>query len=160
MNTHYCSLQSPKWFDLWIFYIKFCNNCVMTFVSISCAYLNLTNWLGIFLFLSNFNFDHRLCFRIDQKAKMIFIFGDFVEICNFGKKSKQVLIKYFSFLFEWVFFFWKTAEFWDKYFFDRSCSRIHKNWLTHKFFTTLEWDKCQQFVDFIKFVFISLNVLQ
>ena len=39
-----------------------------------------------------------------------------------------------------------------KIFFDKIHSRIFKNGLTYKFCTILEWNKCQQFADFIKFV--------
>ena len=38
--------------------------------------------------------------------------------------------------------------------FDKNCSRIYKNWLTYKFCTISEWDKCQQFSDFIKFIIV------
>ena len=44
--------------------------------------------------------------------------------------------------------------------FDKICSRIHKNELTYKLCTILEWDKYQQFADFIKFgVFWSALIL-
>ena len=43
--------------------------------------------------------------------------------------------------------------------FDKICSRIHKNELTYKFYTILEWDKYQQFADFIKFLFFLFCIV-
>ena len=50
-----------------------------------------------------------------------------------------------------IFCFEKHGILW-KLFFDKICSRIHKNKFTCKFCTILEWDKCQSFADFVKFV--------
>ena len=57
----------------------------------------------------------------------------------------------FFFYFSIFFSCEKTRSF-EKIFFDKICSRIHKNELIYKLCTILEWDKCQQLADFIKFV--------
>ena len=59
-------------------------------------------------------------------------------------------------IFSWFhldnFLFWKNRGILRIFFFDTICPRIHKNEPTCKLCTILEWDKCQQFADFIKFV--------
>ena len=59
-------------------------------------------------------------------------------------------------IFSWFhldnFLFWKNRGILRIFFFDTICPRIHKNGPTCKLCTILEWDKCQQFADFIKFV--------
>ena len=49
-------------------------------------------------------------------------------------------------------YFLKKRGILRKFFFDKICSRIHKNELIYKLCTILEWDKYQQFADFIKFL--------
>ena len=98
MNTDYCSLQSPNQFDLWIFYIKLCNNFVMTSGSKSYAYCLIWQIHWAQSFAVQFPFlPKTLCFRIDEKAKMVLAFGAFGEFNNFGKKSNHYISSIFFF---------------------------------------------------------------
>ena len=65
--------------------------------------------------MSNFNFHYSLCFRIDQKAKMVLTFGTFGELGNFGKKFKPLTIILF-FIFVWIHAYLKNCEIWTIYF--------------------------------------------
>ena len=116
MNTEYFWLQSPNQFDLWIFYIKLCNNFVMTSGSKSYAYCLIWQIHWALSFAVQFPFlPKTLCFRIDEKAKMVLAFGAFGELNNFGIKFKPLYIIHFLFLFE-LMYFWKIAEFRQIYF--------------------------------------------
>ena len=57
------------------------------------------------------------------------------------------------------FHFEKTQNF-EKFILCQNFSRIHKNELTYKLCTILEWDKCQQFADFIKFGVFRFSLTQ
>ena len=81
------------------------------------------------------------------------------EIKKFWNKIETPFCQLFWFLFEW-FFFLKKHRILRNLFFDKIFPRIHKNELTYKLCTILEWDKCQQFADIIKFVgfwFLSIQ---
>ena len=75
-------------------------------------------------------------------------------------EKTQTNIYHPFFIFVWMSVFLKNCGILRKYFFCKSCARIHKNGLTHKFCTILEWDKCQQFADFIKCSFFSFTCVQ
>ena len=70
-------------------------------------------------------------------------------MCSFWTKFEPFSVIYSQFSFEYIFF--KKHEFLENFYFDKICSKIHKNELKYKLCTILEWDKCQQFADFIKF---------
>ena len=57
-------------------------------------------------------------------------------------------------------FFLKKREFLENFYFDKICSKIHKNELKYKLCTILEWDKCQQFADLIKFGIYRFSLTQ
>ena len=74
------------------------------------------------------------------------ILGNLGKLCSFG-----TILSHLFLIFVW---FWKIAESWflRNLFFDNIYSRIDKNELTYKLCTILEWDKCQQFAVFYKFL--------
>ena len=63
-------------------------------------------------------------------------------------------------IFVWMVFSLKKHRILRNLFFDKIFPRIHKNELTYKLCTILEWDKCQQFADFIKFGFFRFSLTQ
>ena len=90
-------------------------------------------------------------FRDNQKASMSLILGALGKLYNFGTKFALFSVINFWF-FAWIIFVWKNEEFWKIYFLTKFVPESIKNELTYKFYTILEWDKCQQFADFIKFL--------
>ena len=90
-------------------------------------------------------------FRDNQKASMSLILGALGKLYNFGTKFELFSVIYFWF-FAWIVFCLENRGILRNLLFDKIHSRIHKNGLTNKFYTILEWDKYQQFADFIKFL--------
>ena len=138
MNEYYW-LQSPNQSDFGIFYIKFCNNFVMTLESISCLYCLIWQIDLALSFAVQFQFSPKiLCFRIVQKSKMVLLLALFGNLAILGKNSNHFLSS--------IFHFCLNRRIFEKIriltiFFYKSCPRICKNDLTEKLHTI--WDKYQ-----------------
>ena len=111
-----------------------------------CTFLN---YFLKFLFLKLRLFGHRVC-----------------SIKNCTSTSCNESDSIFGALISWFIELWMNTNpntncgIFGNSFFAKSCPRIHKNGLTHKLCTILEWDKCQQFADFIKFVVFGFLLTQ
>ena len=117
MNTDYYWLQSPNQSDFWIFYIKFCNNFLMTSGSKSCAYCLIWQFDWALSFAVQLQYLLKtLCFRTDYRCpKCPPTFGAFGEFSNFGKKFKPFFAFIFHFCLKYTYNS-KIVEFWQIYF--------------------------------------------
>ena len=80
-------------------------------------------------------------------------------ILQFWNKIRIIFCRLFL-CFVWIIFFLKKHRILINLFFEKVFSRIHKNELTNKLCTILEWDKRQQYADFIKFSILWFILMQ
>ena len=151
--TYYRRLVSSFSFPLLIFLFQILNISVMTSNQI----------LSVYFLIQQINWDYLLLSNIHCRLNLFFFqkwsdglnesyFRCFWEIVQFWNKIWTIFCHLFL-IFCLNYFCLEKWGILKNLFFDKIRSRIHKNELTYKFYAILEWDKYQQFADFIKFVF-------